>query len=37
MLIGYTKVGLVFDRYVDQSLKERQRDKRTVGIQIRYL
>lgn len=32
---GYTEVRLVFDRYIQQSLKSRTRDKRTYGVQIR--
>lgn len=33
----YHEVRLVFDRYVAKSLKSRTRDKRTAGVQIRYV
>lgn len=32
---GYTEVRLIFDRYMERSLKSRTRNNRTAGIQIR--
>ena len=32
----YTEVRLIFDRYLEQSLKARIRGARTAGVQIRY-
>ena len=37
MISDYTEVRLIFDRYLQQSLKARTRDKRTSGLQIRYI
>ena len=36
MVSCYTKVRLIFDRYLEQSLKARTREARTAGVQIRY-
>ena len=36
MVFFYTKVRLIFDRYLEQSLKARTREARTAGVQIRY-
>ena len=36
MVSFYTKVRLIFDRYLEQSLKARTREARTAGVQIRY-
>ena len=36
MVSRYTEVRLIFDRYLEQSLKARTREARTAGVQIRY-
>ena len=36
MVSRYTEVRLIFDRYLEQSLKARTREGRTAGVQIRY-
>ena len=36
MVSRYTEVRLIFDRYLEQSLKARTREARTTGVQIRY-
>ena len=36
MVSRYTEVRLIFDRYLEQSLKVRTRKARTAGVQIRY-
>ena len=36
MVSRYTEVRLIFDRYLEQSLKARIRGARTAGVQIRY-
>ena len=36
MVSRYTEVRLIFDRYLEQSLKARAREARTAGVQIRY-
>ena len=36
MVSCYTKVRLIFDRYLEQALKARTREARTAGVQIRY-
>ena len=35
MVSGYSEVQLIFDRYLQESLKSRTRDIRTSGIQVR--
>lgn len=37
MASAYTEVRLIFDRYIEKSLKSRTRNNRTAGIQIRYI
>ena len=36
MVSRYTEVRLIFDRYLEQSLKVRTRKARTTRVQIRY-
>ena len=36
MVSRYTEVRLIFDRYLEQSLKATAREVRTAGVQIRY-
>ena len=36
MVSRYTEVRLIFDRYLEQSLKARTRKARTARVQIRY-
>ena len=36
MVSRYAEIKLIFDRYLEQSLKVRTREARTVGVQIRY-
>ena len=36
MVSRYTEVRLIFDRYLEQSLKARTREARTAGVQIKY-
>ena len=36
MVSRYTEVRLIFDRYLEQSLKARTTEARTAGVQIRY-
>ena len=36
MVSPYTEVRLIFDRYLEQSLKARTREAKPAGVQIRY-
>ena len=36
MVSRHTEVRLIFDRYLEQSLKARTKEARTTGVQIRY-
>ena len=36
MVSRYTEVRLIFDRYLEQSLKATAREVRTAGVQIMY-
>ena len=36
MISRYTEVRLIFDRYLEQSLKARTREAGTAGVSIRY-
>ena len=36
MVSRYTEVRLIFDRYLEQSLKARTKEAKTAGVQIRY-